>query len=119
LAQRPRRTRRLWQLENAACGDAPIYVMSTSNAIIARYYSDAPITMYPESGNRDQWLSNEALDAIGFERARYWTLPDGWCLMFLDTPATTPEQRLTAWIMRDDYKRLYQHELMIVEITNG
>jgi hypothetical protein len=104
----------------AACGDAPIYTMSISNAIIARYYSSAPVYVYPSPANYDQWLSPDALKAVGVEPYDTKRLPPDWCLFVVDTPAMSFEQRSVASLLRaGHYQRLYDHPVMRVEITNG
>jgi hypothetical protein len=104
----------------ATCGDAPIYTMSISNAVIARYYSAAPVYVYPSPANYDQWLSGDALSALGIEPYDTYRLPDDWCLFVVDTPAMSFEQRAMASVLRSgQYRRLYDHPVMRVEVSNG
>lgn len=104
----------------AACESKPIYALTISNAIIARYYSSADVYVYPASANYDQWLSADALEALDLQVMDVPSLPTGWCLFVVDTPAMSAVQRLKASLLTEGrQQRLYSHPIMRVEIYHG
>jgi len=88
---RPKENVRRWFQD---CQDSDYtYAVTTIESIMALYYSPVPVVVYPYPDNRDQFMSQEARDAVGFVLDYPVNVLGNLCLMDIYNPSNTEQQR--------------------------
>lgn len=88
-----------------------VYTTQTNIAILAKHYTDLPVTTWRDANNMHQWLSHDAKEAMGIAWGSVHDLAGEICVVAqLDYYTSNPERMHLEFISRRYRPTIYRHE---------